>query len=191
MCFEVVDGKFEYSLQLQQFKLAAPKFRRVQGRLIVIAQQMFAVAATARDCRRQKVLRENHPRSKTRAVGTMAAFSNPVEAIAGSDHPCVGRRALKILSKVFEYRGVFRRQRGEVVDRLIDTGGQACGRHIVTQNSAIHDLGEKGRLRDEFAHQVWDVLLTFRSERLLVPGAATKGDDDYLSLFDKAIGECA
>src|SRR6266576_2155089 len=143
MCLEVVDGKLEYPFQLHQFKLPATQFRRVQRRFIVVAQQMFVIVATSGDCRRQKVLREDYSRSKTRTVGTMAAFSNPVETIAGSHHPCVGRRALQTLTEVFKYRGVFRRQRGEVVDRLIHTSGQAGGSNIVTQNSAIHDLGEK------------------------------------------------
>src|SRR5262245_54618022 len=125
---------------------------------------------------------KDHARALARAVGAVAALAEAVEAVAGRDHPGIGSRPLQVLAKVFKDGGIFRRQGGEVVDRFIDAGGQARGRNVVAQNAAIDNLREKGRLRNQFLHQVRNVLLAFRSERFLIPGAASKSDDHDFSV---------
>jgi hypothetical protein len=52
----------------------------------------------------------------------------------------------------------------------------------VTEDSTIHHVGEKGRLRNELAHEVRDVFLPFQSERFLISRTAAKRDNDYFSL---------
>src|SRR5438445_372128 len=74
---------------------------------------------------------------------------------------------------------MFGRKRGKVVDRFVDASGQACGRNIVAQDSAIHDLGKEGRLRDEFTYEVRNVFLTFWRKSLLVSCSSTEGDHHY------------
>src|SRR6267378_1397128 len=153
MSLEIIYREFQYLLELPQLKLTASELRRVvRRRLIVVSQQMFVVAVAASKGRAQQMLRQNYSSSEPRPVGTVATFSDPVESIAGSNHPCVRRRALQVLAEVLEHRRVFRRERRKIVDRLVDASGQACGRHVVTQDSPVHHLREEGRLRDKFAH---------------------------------------
>src|SRR5947207_4430475 len=128
------------------------------------------------------MLRQNHSCSSSCSKRAVTALSYAVEAIAGSDYPCVRCRALQVLAEVLENSGVFRRERCEVVDRLIDSCCQACSRHIVTKNPAINDLSKERGLRDQFPHQMRDVLLSFRSEGLLVARSSAKCDHDDLAL---------
>src|SRR5207237_7128049 len=83
---------------------------------------------------------------------------------------------------------MFWRKRSKVVDRLIDTGCQTGSRHIVAQNSTIDDLCEESRLRDEFAHELRNVLLPFGRKRLLISGSTSKRDDYHLSLLAARLG---
>ena len=55
-----------------------------------------------------------------------AALSDTVKSVARSDHPGVRGRALQILAKVFEDRGMIRRHRSEIVQCFINSGGQAA-----------------------------------------------------------------
>ncbi len=75
---------------------------------------------------------------------------------------------------------MFRRQRRKVVDGLIDSGGQTGGRHVMAEDSAINDLREKSGLRNQFPHQVRNILLTLRRERFLIARAAAEGNDHNL-----------
>ena len=111
----------------------------------------------------------------------MTAFANPVETVAGSDYPGIGGWALQIFAKVFEHRGRLRRHRRKIIERFIHAGRETRGRHVVAQNSAIHDLREEACLRDEFAHQVRNIFLAFGRECFLIAGTATKGDDHNFS----------
>jgi hypothetical protein len=54
----------------------------------------------------------------------------------------------------------------------------------VAEDSAIDYLSEESGLRDEFAHEVRDILLTLRSEGLLIARAAAKGDHYDFSFTD-------
>src|ERR1019366_7255015 len=107
----------------------------------------------------------------------MTAFADSIEALAGSYNPGIRGWALQVLAKVFEYRWRLRRERSKVVDRFIRAGCQTRSRHVVAENSTIHDLREKSGLRNEFAHQVWDIFLAFRRKCFLVASPAAKGDD--------------
>ena len=51
----------------------------------------------------------------------------------------------------------------------------------MTQNSTIHDLGEKSGLRDEFAHQMRNVFLTLGRKCFLIACSTTEGDDHNFS----------
>src|SRR5437667_9244213 len=100
MGLEVVDRELQHHSQLLQCKLAAAELRGVKGRLIVVAEQMFVVRAASGGGRGQQMLRQNHPRSQARAIGTVAAFSNAIEPVAGSDDPSIGSGALQVLAEV-------------------------------------------------------------------------------------------
>src|SRR5882724_2445050 len=80
---EVVDRELQHHSQLLQFKSAASELRSVEGCLIVVAEEMFVVRTAAGGSGRQQMLRQNYFRAQPRAVGTMTAFSNAVETIAG------------------------------------------------------------------------------------------------------------
>ena len=67
--------------------------------------------------------------------------------------------------------------------RLVNAGGKTGGRHVVAQNSPIHHLREERDLRDEFAHQMRDVFLTFRRKSLLIACSAAKRDDHNFSFW--------
>src|SRR5437016_10471047 len=101
------------------------------------------VVRPAGSCSCQKMLRQNYFCAQSRAVGTVAAFSNAIEPVAGSDDPSIGSGALQVLAEVLEHRGVLGGEGSKVVDRFINAGCEACGGDIVAQDSAIHNLGEK------------------------------------------------
>ena len=90
----------------------------------------------------------------------MVALANPVKTVAGSHNPRIGARAPQVFAEVLEYRRMLRRDRGKVIEGLVNSGDQAGGRHVVAEDSPIDHLGKESRLRDEFAHQVRNVLLS-------------------------------
>ena len=113
----------------------------------------------------------------------MAAFSNPVESVAGSHDPRIRAGPLQVFAEIFEDGRVGGRNGGKVVEGLVHPGDQAGGGHIVAEDSPIDHLSEEGRLRDEFAHQVRDVFLPLGRKRLLVARSAAERDDHYFSLL--------
>ena len=78
---------------------------------------------------------------------------------------------------------MLRRQRGEVVDRFVDAGGEAGGSDVVAEDAAIDDLCKECGLRNQFADEVRNIFLAFWRERFLIAGPAAKGDDYDLSFF--------
>ena len=108
----------------------------------------------------------------------MVAFANAVETIAGRDHPGIGRRAPQVFAEIFEHRWMFGGTAAKLLTVSYTPGGKAGGGDVVAQDSPVHDLREEGRLRNEFAHQVRNVLLTFRREGLLVARSAAESDHD-------------
>src|SRR4029077_6889270 len=109
-------------------------------------------------------------------VRAMTAFTNPIETVAGSDHPRIRRWTLQILAKVFEDRWRRWGHRGKVIESFVYPGRQTGSRDIVAENSVIYNLSEKSRLRNEFAHQVRNILLSLRRKRLLTAGPSAEGD---------------
>src|SRR5579859_580875 len=144
---------------------------------------MSVVRSAARCCCRQEVLRQNYPSAQPWAVRVVIAFTDTIVAIARCNHPRIGGRALQILAKVLERRRVLRRKRRKVVDGFIDAGGEAGSSHVVAKYAAVDDLREKSALRNQFLHQMRDILLTLRRESFLVACAAAKGDDHNLSFL--------
>ena len=71
------------------------------------------------------MLGKNDPGSEARPIGTIVALSDAIETIAGSDDPSIGGRAAQIFAKIFEGRGMFRRDGGEIVEGFVDAGGEA------------------------------------------------------------------
>src|SRR6185437_16365369 len=112
-----------------------------------------------------------------------AAFSNPVESVAGSHYPRIRAGTLQVFSEVFEDGRVGWGDGGKVVKSLVHPSDQAGGGDIMAEDSPVDHLSEEGRLRDEFAHKVRDVFLPLRCKRLLVARAAAKGDHHYFSLL--------
>src|SRR5215472_3157082 len=128
------------------------------------------------------MLGQNHAGTESAAIRSMAALANPIEAITGSDDPCVRGGSPQILAEIFEYGGRFWRQRSKVVDGFVGAGGKTRGRYVVTENAAVNNLSEESALRDELAHQVGNVFLTFRGESLLIASTTAEGDDYDFSL---------
>ena len=144
---------------------------------------MFVAASASGHRCRQKVFGENHAGTEAGAEGAMVALSDAIESVAGSHHPGIRSRPLQVLAKVFKRRWMFGRQGSKVVEGFVDAGRQARGGHVMSENSAIYDLGKECRLRDEFANQVRDVFLAFRRECFLIPRAAAKSYDHNFSLL--------
>src|SRR5213080_2540352 len=178
MGLEVVDGELQHHSQLLQFKFAASEFRSVERRLIVIAEQMLVVRAAAGSCSCQKMLRQNYFCAQSRTIGTVAAFSNAIEPVAGSDDPGIGGGTLQVLTEIFEDGRMLRGKGSKVVDGLIYAGCQAGGCNVVAQDSAVDRLREESGLGDELPHEVWDVFLSFGSEGFLVACTTAKGNHD-------------
>ncbi len=168
-----------------QLKLAAREFRSVIRRLIVVAQQVLIIVTAPGRSGRKQPFRQDDASTQSGSIRTMTAFPDPIETVAGSDHPCIGRWALQILAKVFENSRRFGRDRREIIERLVHAGSEARGRHIVAQNSLIHHLRKKTGSRNEFTHEMRDVLLSLLHERFLIPSSATEGDHHNLSLASR------
>src|SRR5205814_2809813 len=141
---EVVDGELQHHSQLLQFKFAASEFRSVERRLIVIAEQMLVVRAAAGSCSCQKMLRQNYFCAQSRAVGTVAAFSNAIEPVAGSDDPGIGGGALQVLAEIFEDGRMFGRKGSKIVDGFVDTSRQAGGCDVVRSEERRVGKGCRG-----------------------------------------------
>src|SRR3954469_7642100 len=101
------------------------------------------------------MLGQNYSRAESGPVGTVAAFANSVESIAGCDHPRIGRWAPQLFTEIFEHGGVFRRQRGKIVKGLIRSGRQTRGSNVVAKNAVVHYLRKEAGLRNQFPHHVW------------------------------------
>src|SRR5260370_1770226 len=86
---------------------------------------------------------------------------------------------------------MLRRKRSKIVDRLVDPRGQAGGSHVVPQDSAVHHLRKKCRLRNQLPHQVRNILLPLRRKRLLIPRPPDKRDDDNLLLLAGNSRQCS
>src|SRR5580658_5225690 len=111
----------------------------------------------------------------------MGAFADAIEAIAGRHYPGVEGRPFQIAAEVFEYRGMLGRDRREVVEGLVYSGGQAGGRHIVTQDAAVYNLTEEGGARNQLSQEMRDVFAALRQESFFVAGASTKSDHHRLA----------
>src|SRR5207302_3311923 len=133
---EIIDRELQDGLKLLQFKLAAQQFGSEIGSLVVVAQQMLKVVAAPRSRCRYQTLGQNYTRAEAWPVRSMTTFSDTVKAVAGRDHPSIGRWPLQIFAEIFEHRGRFGGNRGEVVERFINAGRQAGSCNVVAQDSA-------------------------------------------------------
>src|SRR5437868_10477923 len=124
------------------------------------------------------MLGENNASAQAGAVSAIIAFSDAVETVAGRDDPGVRRRALQIFAEILEDRRVLRGKRSEIVDGLVDAGREACGGHIMAQDSAVYDLREESGLRNQLSHQVRDIFLSLGRKRFLVARTPAEGDDN-------------
>src|SRR5579864_1335517 len=149
---------------------------------------MLIIMTAPGGSRRKQAFRQNDASTQAGSIGAVTALSDAIEAVAGSDYPCIGRGPLQILAKVFEHRRRFRRHRSEIIERLVHAGGQACRRHIVAQNSLIHHLRKKTGSRNQFTHEMRDIFLSLLHERFLIPSSATEGDHHNFSL---ALSRCS
>src|SRR5689334_375079 len=136
--------------------------------------------------RRKQPFRKDDPSTQSGSIRTMTAFPNTIEAVAGSYHPRIGRWTLQILAKVFEDSRRFGCHGREIVEGLVHAGSQARRRHVVAQDSLIHHLRKETGTRNQFTHQMRDVLLSLLHERFLIPSAATKRDHDNFSLSPRS-----
>ena len=73
---------------------------------------------------------------------------------------------------------MFWRDSGEVVEGLVDAGGQAGGGDVVTQDALVDNMGEETRLGYQFLEQVRNIFPALGGEGFLVAGTAPEGDDD-------------
>src|SRR6266852_7825222 len=110
---------------------------------------MLVIGGAAGHRRGQQMLRQNDAGAKAGPVRAVIAFADAVETVAGSHNPSIRRRTLQVSAEIFKNGGMFRWKRSEIVDRLVDSRGETGRCHVMPQNSAIHDLGKKGGLRDQ------------------------------------------
>ena len=106
----------------------------------------------------------------------MLAFADAIESIAWRNHPCIACRPFQFAPEIFEHCRVLRSHCGEVIERLIDAGSQAGGGDVMSEYSPIYHLREERRLRNQFAQQVWNILLPIGHKGLFLPGTAAEGD---------------
>lgn len=66
-------------------------------------------------------------------------------------------RSAQSFAEVFKGCRIFLRYVCEVVETFLYPGRQTCCGDIVAQNSTIHNLSEKRRLRDQLLHQVRNI----------------------------------
>src|SRR5581483_1165424 len=140
---EIVNRELQDGFQLLQLKLTSAQLRSIERRFVVVAQQVFVIGA-AGGCCSQQMLRKDDASPKSGAVRSIAALANMVESIARSNYPGVRRRTLQVSADILEYRRIFRRQRGEVVDRLVGPSRKTRSRDIMAEDAAIHHLAEEG-----------------------------------------------
>src|SRR6266478_5808342 len=190
MRFEVVDRKLQHQLQLLQLKFVATEVRREKRTLVIVAKQMLVIGGAAGHRRGQQMLEKNNAGTEATAVGAVIAFSNAVETVARCDDPGVGGRAFQIFAEIFENGGMLRRERSEIVDRLIDARSEAGGRDVMSEDSAVHHLRKKRGLRDQLSHQMRNIFLPLRRKRLLIPRTPAEGDDNDLPFLRGNPGEC-
>src|SRR5262245_33323004 len=131
------------------------------------------------------MLGKNDASALPQTVRAVAALADTIETVTRSDDPSIGSGALQVLTEVFKDRWIFGRQRGEVVDRLVDAGGEAGGGDVVAEDAAIYNLGEEGGLRDQLLHQVRNIFLAFGGEGFLIAGTTAKGDDHDFAVARK------
>src|SRR3954463_10132073 len=107
---------------MQLFAIAR-QFRSIERRFVVVAQQVFVlVSVIGLECRGKQPFRQNDARPESLAVGAMPALTNASKAVAGSDDPGIRDRALEVLTKIFEDRGILRRNIREIIERLVNSG---------------------------------------------------------------------
>src|SRR5690349_10108609 len=135
---------------------------------------MLVIGGAAGHRRGQQMLGKNNAGTEATAIGAVVAFADAVETVAGSDDPGVGGGAFQIFAEILEDGGMLRRERSEVVDRLIDARSEAGGRDVMSEDSAVDHLRKKCRLRNQLPHQVRNIFLALRRKRLLIPRPASK-----------------
>src|SRR5712692_2395798 len=185
MRLEVVDRELQHHFQLLQLKFVAAEVWRKERTFIIVAQQMLVIGGAAGHRRGQQMLRQNDAGAKAGPVRAVIAFADAVETVAGSHNPSIRRRTLQVFAEILEDGWVLRRKRSKIVDRLVDSRGETGGRDIMSEDSAIHDLGKKGGLRDQLSHQVRNIPLPLRHKRLLIPRASAKRNDDNFPLLSR------
>src|SRR5215471_953147 len=173
---EIIHGQLQDPLHLLELKRAPPEFGSRQWSFIAVTQQMPIIRAAGRRCA-QQIFRQNHSRARSWTEAAMTAFPNAIETIAGSNHPCIRGRPLEVFAEIFKYRGRFWRKRSKIVDGLIHASRQASGSDVVSQDPAIDHLGKKCRLRNQFSHQMGDILLPLRSKSFLIARTSTESND--------------
>ena len=132
------------------------------------------------------MLRQNHARARSRTIRAIVALADAVESVARRDDPRIVRRPLQIFPEIFKDRWIVRRHGRKIIKRLVSPGRETRRRNVVPENSAIHHLREKRRLRNHLAHHVRDVFLSLGRKRLLIARPAAKRDDDNLALLHRA-----
>jgi hypothetical protein len=75
----------------------------------------------------------------------------------------------------------------KVIEGFVDAGRETRGRHIVTEYSLIHHLGEEAGLRSQLLEHVRNILLPFGCEGLLIASASAKRNHYDLSLLCRSL----
>src|SRR5713101_9015982 len=141
---------------------------------------MLVIGGAAGHRRGQQMLGKNNAGTEASAVGAVVAFADAVETVARCDDPGVGGRAFQIFAEIFENGGMLRRERSEIVDRLIDARSEAGGRDVMSEDSAVHHLRKKRGLRNQLPHQMRNIFLPLGRESLLVSRSTAERDDNDL-----------
>src|SRR4029077_13944971 len=100
---EIIHRELQYSLHLLQLKRASTEFGSRQWRLVAVTKQMPVIRA-ARRCGAQQIFGQDYSCPGARTEATMTAFTDAVEAIAGSNHPRIRSRSPEIFAEIFKYR---------------------------------------------------------------------------------------
>src|SRR5215469_16334911 len=98
------------------------------------------------------MLWQDDARARARTERPIATFPDAIESVTRRHHPGIGRWTPQVFAEVFEDRRVLGWQRGKIVDRFVDAGGEAgCG-YVVSKDAAVHDLREKSGPGEQLPH---------------------------------------
>src|ERR1700677_1655961 len=110
----------------------------------------------------------------------MVALSDLVEAVAGSNHPGIGRWPMQSFAEILKDGRMFGRHRSKVVEGFIHASSKAGSSNVVAENTAVYHLRKKRSLGYEFFDKTRNIPLPIRRKSFPVACTPAEGHDHGL-----------